>query len=359
MLEWLTPDENVWVAEVFGVVLGTLLLRFLVKLVMDRIARKLQSTRNLYDDALLEAARRPLGWFIWIMGIAFAADMVAPHAQADLFGYVGPVREVAVIFLLAWFAVRLIRFVEGHLADPSYRDSPVDRTTASAVGKLLRASIMITAVLICLQTLGFSVSGVLAFGGIGGIAVGFAARDLLANFFGALMIFLDRPFSVGEWIRSPDRNIEGTVEEIGWRLTRIRTFDARPLYVPNSVFTSIAVETPARMTNRRIYETIGLRYDDVAVVPAILQAIRDMLRSHPAIDTERTLMVNFNAFGPSSLDFFVYVFTRTTVWTEYHEIKEAVLLEVAGIIAAHGAEIAFPTQTLHMAEPAELEAASA
>jgi MscS family membrane protein len=223
------------------------------------------------------------------------------------------------------------------------------------VGKLLRASVAITAVLICLQTLGFSVSGVLAFGGIGGIAVGFAARDLLANFFGALMIFMDRPFSVGDWVRSPDRNIEGTVEEIGWRLTRIRTFDARPLYVPNSVFMSISVETPSRMTNRRIYETIGLRYDDVAVFPAILESIREMLGNHPAIDTGRTLMVNFNAFGPSALDFFIYTFTRTTVWTEYHEIKEAILLKVAEIIAAHGAEIAFPTQTLHIARALEPE----
>jgi MscS family membrane protein len=355
MLEWLAPGENVWVVQVFGVVLGTLLLRFAVKLVLDRVARQLESTNNLYDDALLEAARRPLGWFIWIMGIAFAAETVAPHAESDLFGFINPIREVSVIFLLAWFAVRCIRFVEVHVTDSSYREAPVDRTTASAVGKLLRASVVITAVLICLQSLGFSVSGVLAFGGIGGIAVGFAARDLLANFFGALMIFMDRPFSVGDWVRSPDRNIEGTVEEIGWRLTRIRTFDARPLYVPNSVFMSISVETPSRMTNRRIYETIGLRYDDVAVIPAILESIREMLGNHPAIDTKRTLMVNFNAFGPSALDFFIYTFTRTTVWTEYHEIKEAVLLKVAEIIAAHGAQIAFPTQTLHIASAAEPE----
>ena len=91
-----------------------------------------------------------------------------------------------------------------------------------------------------MQTLGFSVSGVMAFGGIGGIAIGFAAKDLLANFFGALTIYLDRPFSEGDWIRSPDREIEGIVENIGWRLTVIRSFDKRPIYVPNSVFASIA-----------------------------------------------------------------------------------------------------------------------
>jgi len=219
------------------------------------------------------------------------------------------------------------------------------------VGKLLRMSIIITAVLTAAQSLGFSIAGILAFGGVGGIAVGFAARDLLANFFGALMVFLDRPFSVGDWIRSPDQEIEGTVEHIGWRLTRIRTFDQRPLYVPNATFMSLTVENPSRMNNRRIYETIGVRYDDVAVLPAILEDIRAYLAGHEAIDHGRTLMVNFNAFGASSLDFFIYTFTRTTVWTEYHTIKEAILLDIAGIIDRHGAEIAFPTRTLHLAGP--------
>lgn len=169
------------------------------------------------------------------------------------------------------------------------------------MGKLLKAATFITAALVLLQTLGFSVSGVLAFGGIGGIAIGFAARDLLANFFGAIMIYLDRPFSVGDWIRSPDRNIEGTVEDIGWRLTRIRTFDQRPLYVPNAIFANISVENPSRMYNRRINETIGLRYEDIAKVPVIIERVRQYLIDHQDIETEsRTLIVNFNTYGPST-----------------------------------------------------------
>jgi len=260
------------------------------------------------------------------------------------------VRELTVTGLAAWFIVRFIRYVEVHIADEAYaRTKPVDRTTVSAVGKLLRASVIITAVLMGMQTMGFSVSGVLAFGGIGGIAVGFAARDLLANFFGAFMVFVDRPFSVGDWVRSPDREIEGTVEEIGWRLTRIRTFDQRPLYVPNSVFTAITVENPSRMLNRRIKEVVGVRYEDVDVLPAILADVRTMLVEHPDIDTSRTLMVNFDKFAESALEFFIYTFTRTTVWTEYHAIKEDVLLRIAGIVEQHGAEIAFPTRTLHVA----------
>ena len=340
--------RHAWVGEVFLIVLGTAIAHLVARLAFVRLERRFGKTHNLYDDALLDAGRRPLGYAIWVLGVAWAAEVAGGNAGAEIFEYVDELREVAVIWLLVWFAVRFIRFLELHLSDASYRDVPVDQTTASAVGKLLRVAVIITGVLMVLQGLGFSVSGVLAFGGIGGIAVGFAARDLLANFFGALMIFLDRPFSVGDWIRSPDREIEGTVEEIGWRLTRIRTFDQRPLYVPNSVFTSLTVENPSRMHNRRIYETIGVRYADVDSLKAIVADVEAMLREHPEIDQDRTLMVNFVEFGPSSLDFFVYTFTKTIVWTDFHAIKQDVLFRISDIIAGHGAEVAYPTQTLHV-----------
>ena len=217
------------------------------------------------------------------------------------------------------------------MTETAFIESGADVTTANALGKLLRVSVFITAGLSVLQTLGVSISGVLAFGGIGGIAVGFAARDLLANVFGGLMIYMDRPFAVGDWVRSPDRNIEGTVEQIGWRLTQIRTFDQRPLYVPNSVFATIALENPSRMRNRRINERIGLRYDDAGKVQMIIDDVRNMLSEHPEIDTGRTLIVNLDSFADSSLEFFVYAFTKTVNWVEFHQVKERVMLEIIQI----------------------------
>ena len=255
------------------------------------------------------------------------------------------------IVIITWFLVRFIRHAEENIITIRQEaGEEIDITTVDAITKLVRLSVIITAALVILQTLGFSISGVLAFGGVGGIAIGFAARDLLANFFGGLMIYLDRPFSVGDWVRSPDRNIEGTVEKIGWRLTVIRTFDKRPLYIPNNIFANIAVENPSRMTNRRIKETIGIRYDDVGKMSDVVRDVEDMLRSHPDIDTDQTLMVNFDSFGPSSVDFFIYTFTKTTVWTEFHDIKQDVLLKISNIIEGHGAEIAYPTSTLHVPE---------
>jgi MscS family membrane protein len=349
LLEVLRSDR--WIVEVFLTVFGTLVLAWFARRFLDRIERRIVDSHNVYDDAMLFAARQPLRWLILLLGLTHAAEVAGARADVELFSLVPQLRELGVIVLVALFAVRMVRFVEEHIVTGDYEGHSIDATTATAIGKLLRISVIITAALTAAQTLGFSISGVLAFGGVGGIAVGFAARDLLANFFGGLMVYLDRPFSVGDWVRSPEKEIEGTVEDIGWRLTRIRTFDQRPIYVPNAAFTSLVVENPSRMLNRRIHETIGIRYADVDAMEAICRDVKAMLETHEAIDTSRILMVNFVAFGPSSLDFFVYTFTKTTVWAEYHAIKQDVLLRIAAIIAEHGAEVAFPTRTLHLESP--------
>ena len=349
LLSLLDADNRI--VEVFLIVFVTLLVAWLASKLFDRLARQAERTQNMWDDTLVHAARQPGVLLILLEGLSWAAQIAGAESGSKLVEIIPEIRTLGAIALFAIFALRGIRFVEQNVITDEYLEEPVDVTTAAAIGKLLRISVVITALLTAAQSQGVEVAGLLAFGGVGGIAVGFAARDLLANFFGGLMIYLDRPFSVGDWIRSPDRSIEGTVEEIGWRQTRIRTFDARPLYVPNSAFSTIAVENPSRMTNRRIKETIGVRYDDIAVVEAITRDVREMLAAHEAIDTSRTLMVNFDAFGPSSLDFFIYTFTRTTVWTEFHAIKQDVLLRIAEIIERHGAEIAFPTRTLHMVGP--------
>lgn len=351
-LSRLTGGDATWtlVLQVFLVVSVVVVGNFLLRRLLDHLSERTAKTQNPWDDALLQAARRPLPLLAWIVGLAFAARIVQSEADAPLFEAIDPIRTIGVIGCLTWFLVRVIGNMQAAILQQQIeRGETVDRTTVDAIGKLLRVSVLITAVLVGLQSLGFSISGVLAFGGIGGIAVGFAAKDLLANFFGGLMVYLDRPFAVGEWIRSPDKEIEGTVEEIGWRLTRIRTFDKRPLYVPNAVFTQITVENPSRMSHRRIKEHVGVRYDDMAVVAPIVADIKAMLQAHPDIEQSQTLIVNLDAFGASSVDILIYTFTRTTVWVEYHEIKQDVLLKVAAIVAAHGAEIAFPTRTLHLA----------
>lgn len=342
--------ESVWMTQIFIIVLLTLLGSFIFKRILAHLHLKLQKTRNQWDDLIIESSIRPLGMLIWLLGILFAAEVVQQHAPAAIFAIIDPARDVGVIALLVLFLLNLIRGTERILLEQEALtgERDFDEHTVHAISKLVRISVFITGGLILLQTLGYSISGILAFGGVGGIAVGFAAKDLLANFFGGLMIYLDRPFKVGDWVRSNDKEIEGTVEHIGWRLTRIRTFDKRPLYVPNSVFTSISVENPSRMTNRRIYETLGIRYDDMDKMAPIVAQVKEMLLNHPEIDTDQTMIVNFNSFASSSINFFVYTFTKTTEWVRFHEIKQDVLLKIAEIVLDNGAEFAFPTSTLHL-----------
>lgn len=339
-----------WILQLFLVVLVVLVANFIARRALAKLERRLHSTANPWDNAVVEAVRKPLPVLIWVFGLAFAADMAGQHTDAVIFNYVDAARQIGVISVLIWLMLRLVTTLENNFAIANAEQglAALDITTLQALGKLVRIAIVITGVLIALQTMGYSITGLLAFGGVGGIAVGYAAKDMLANLFGGLTVYMDRPFLVGDWIRSPDRNIEGTVERIGWRSTVIRTFDKRPLYVPNSVFLNISVENPSRMTNRRISETIGIRYDDAQQVSAIVEAVRQMLDTHDAIDNKQTLIVNFNAFAASSLDLMIYAFTKTTAWVEYHEVKHALLLEIYAIIQAHEAEVAYPTQTLQL-----------
>ena len=318
--------------------------------IVRRLTKAADRTETQWDDVVLYAIFPPIQWVMWV---------VLGLLSLSLFPALDGIREAllrlsdtALLLLFGWLAHRLSGGIEEELLG-EHRGALAssDRATISAVARLSRIVLWVIAGIMILQSLGVSVSGLLAFGGVGGIAVGFAARDMLANFLGGLSIFLDRPFAVGDWIRSPDREIEGTVEDVGWRVTRIRTFDQRPLYVPNSVFSTVALENPSRMLNRRIYETIGVRYDDAGAMEQIVAEVKEMLLAHADIDKGKTLRVTFVAFGASSLDFFIYCFTRTTDWATFHRVKQDVLVKILNIIERQGAEVAFPTRTVLLSPP--------
>jgi len=338
-----------WLPQVLTVIAAVVAINLAAYYLLRQIEKAAARTSAVWDDALIKAARKPLTLILWVAGATYAIRIIYAHSGSPLPDFAVLARDTLIILAIAWFLLRLVRNASSSiLTRTAAMGDGVDHTTVDALSKLGRFTVVVIAALVILQTLGFSISGVLAFGGIGGIAVGFAAKDMLANFFGGLTIYLDRPFVVGEWIRSPDKDIEGTVEYIGWRHTRVRGFNKNPIYVPNALFTNIVVENPTRMTNRRIKETIGIRYADLGKMPAIVADVKAMLQAHPEIDADATLIVNFNQFAASSLDFFIYTFTKTVEWVHYHEVKQDVLLKIAAIIQAHGAEIAFPTRTLHI-----------
>lgn len=342
--------KELWVIKEIVILMTTICVHFAFSYIFNKIKKASEHTKTIWDDVLVMSARKPINLAVWLIGISIALVVLGQHYNSPLLEYVAMFREAVIVICLAWFGWNLISEASvRYLEEQEVKGDEVDHTTVDALSKLGHLVIIIASLLTLMQTFGFSVSGLLAAGGIGGIAVGFAAKDLIANFFGGFTIYTDRPFVVGDWVRSPDKDIEGVVEKISWRYTQIRRFNKNLIYVPNAVFTTVALENPSRMTNRRIKETIGIRYDDIDKMSAIVGDVTSMLKAHPEIDIDKTLIVNFNAFNASSVDFFIYTFTKTVVWADYHAVKQDVLLKVADIITKHGAEIAFPTQTLHVA----------
>jgi len=328
-----------------------LILTWLVSIFFRRCEKHYLGTTRIWHYAVFKAIGAPLIVLIWIMALSLVAPiiLISFGVAQDFSHPFSMARQVVTVLCIFWAIMRYVHAVELRYTDQIVAgNNSRDRTSIRALSLIIRCIAVIVLMLMLMHSFGIPIGSLLAEGGVGGIALACAAKDTLSNFLGGMMVFWDRPFSVGDWISSPDRDYEGTVEDIGWRLTRIRTFDKRPLYIPNGTFSTIAVENPSRMTNRRIKTTIALRYEDASKVAVILEEVETMLRHHPEIDTTQTLMVYLTKFGDSSLDFLVYTFTKTTDWAKYLAIQQDVFLKIIGIILQHGAECAFPSRTLYV-----------
>ena len=336
--------------QITAIIIFAFLFLFLKNQILYMLSGISSKTKTRVDDIIIESLKSPLSFLIILVSFILITDIFHEHYQITLFI---PLKKLFHLFIILIFAWTLIRIANNYQKEEIYLDNldsdddpKIIRQTYEITLRIVKAVIIIITILVIMQDFGISVSGILAFGGVGGLVVGLAAKDLLSNFFGGLMIFFDRPFRVGEFIKSPDRNIEGIVERIGWRLTVVRTFSKNVLYVPNSAFSNIIVENATRMTNRRINEVIGLRYDDIDKIPKIVDEVRDYLAGHENIDQTHQPVVYFKSFSPSSCDFFIYAFTITKEWREFLSIKETVLYKISEIVSKNSAAIAYPTTTI-------------
>ncbi len=312
-------------------------------IILKQIKKHSSSTKTQIDDHLISAISAPLKLLIWYGWLYFSllelTSEIPPLSQMVSYIVIAPV------FILTWGILRLISNTETYMLE---KEGSVDKDSVRLFTRLIKILFVFAIILGVAQFYGYAVSSILTLGGVGGIVVGFAAKDMLANIFGGLMIQMDKPFSTGDWIRTTDKSIEGVVEKIGWRMTRIRTFNKNPVYVPNGIFATIPIETPSRMTNRQIYEVIGIRYDDIAQMESIIEKVQELLAKSKNIDHKEPCRVYFDLFNASSLDFVIWAFSSSTDATEFKTFKGKLLLDIAQVISDHGAEIAYPTQTLHI-----------
>ncbi len=312
-------------------------------------------TKSRYDDLFLQSIRKPAEFLLVIIGLFIAVQILQlPTDPIDLHRGAYGLLKGLVTFDIAWALFNLVSLLEAFLSGwVSKTESTLDDHLLPFIRKSVRAFIIFLAVIMTIQNLGYSISGLLASLGIGGLAVALAAKDTLSNIFGSIMIILDRPFLIGDWIKAGD--MEGTVEEIGFRSTKVRTFAKTLITVPNNIIANLSVDNISRMPKRRIKLTIGVTYEtSPEQMRRAVEAIRGLLRTHTAIDQD-FFLVNFTEFSASSLDILVYCFTRTTVWGEYLDARENVCLQIMDILEAHGMEVAFPSRSIYLRNADEEE----
>ncbi len=353
MTEWMNT-------EVLGITLGQyatafaiILVAFVTKKLFAWIFVKailplaLKSKREL-DDRFLVCVQKPAEFAIFLLGLFIAIEVLQlPAEPFDLHALAINIVKALVVIAIAWFLFNLVDMVDHYLQKWAEKTkSTLDDQLAPLLRKSLRIFIIIMAALMVVQNFGYPITGVLASLGIGGLAFALAAKDTVSNIFGSLMIIFDRPFHVGDWVQTGE--MEGIVEEVGFRSTKIRTFAKTLISVPNNIIANTAINNYSRMPKRRIHLTVGVTYHTKPdQMREAVKRIRELLKTHPAIDQE-FFLVNFTDFGASSLDIMVYCFTTTTVWGEYLDAREDVSLKIMDIIEALGLEIAFPSRTVYL-----------
>lgn len=339
----------------FGIILAlTLSISIAVRSFFRRACRRAGKARNIFLRVLPGAMAVPAQMLIWLGAteIVFrtfkAIRTAVPFEEVDVafaIGYIAVVTLALLRLNRRYFRAQREGIMRGDIVG-------IDMGSMDLLSKVLVVLTFIGAVLTALPVFGVSIGGLLAIGGVGGAIAGLAVKDTIANVFGSVMINIDQPFRVGDWIKLPAHNIEGTVEEIGWGQTTIRKFDKRPVYIPNSMLGNVLIENPGRMTHRRILEKVGIRYDDFNQLPAIIDSINDYLKSNLDLDQSQNPLARFVGYSAYSLDIEIAALTKKTAWLEFLQVHQGVLIEIGKLIAQHKAEIAFPTQVLQVANPA-------
>ncbi len=343
--------ENLWILDILFILVTATFLSQVEGLLYRRFVPELEKTHHVWINALFTALRLPLQFLIWSIAITYIFIALPFNYTFHFDPQVLVARKLFLIVTSLWFFSSYISQIEFQLHKQiDHKKRHIDKTTVTAICQLLQVIAIVIVGLTMMESMGVSISAILAFGGMGGLAVGFAAKDTLANYLGGLMIFVDRPFSVGDHIRLPERKVEGKVERIGWRLTRMRAEDKRVLFMPNGEFSSIAIENVSRMTHRRIKTNFSIDYADVEKVIPIQTKIVQMLKALPDIDQDEIITADLQDLVNGSLNFTIIAYTTLIETIPYQALVQNVLLKTMAIINQEKARLTITSTTLYLSE---------
>jgi len=307
-----------------------------------------KKTKTDIDDKMFMAVKEPLKFLFIIGGIYFFFYFLEIKGEV-----LDHLLRGLLIFDIFWALFNIVNIFEDKVYHFIGKYGKASREMASFIIKLLKILIISLAIIALLQEFGINVTGFLASLGLGGLAFALAAKDTASNIFGGIAILTDNIFKMGEWIKIGD--VEGIVEDIGMRTTKIRAFDKRLIIVPNSVIANSSVENFSRRDKRRVVMRIGLTYNtSTKTIKQVIEDIKKMLLDHPEVAKDESLLIYFDEYEDSSLSIFCYFFTTTAEWKEYLRIKEDINLKIKEIIDKYPTDFAFPSNSIYFETPLTL-----
>ncbi|EKE02654.1 MAG: MscS mechanosensitive ion channel [uncultured bacterium] len=341
----------------FSLILLTLVSARVLNLVVIKfIKAQTKKTKTELDDLIVEAVESPIMWLVYILGLYFALLSLNPvNKPIPLKDIISGVTETSVALIFAWLCFKLVDVFDQFLVDHLQQNNKNKETILMHFFPLFKRSLKVAigfiALIIIVQSRGYSVTSLITGFGITGLAVGFAARESIANIFGSFSVVVDQAYKVGDWIMVDKtisgNNAEGIVEDISLRSTKIRAFDNTLIIIPNNEMANATIKNVSRHKKRRIFEYIDITYNTPPEkVEQAIEICRQVVRNHP--EMEEYQQIHLNQLGSHSLKILFYVFTKTTDWGEYLRIRQELFLCIMKEFHKLGVEFAFPTQTLYM-----------
>lgn len=343
--EWLGIKIWQYLAVFLWLLSGLILMKIFAFFLDNYVRRLAQKTNFTWDDDLVDSIEIPISY------IFFTAFLFLTYSNlqfsVSISHFLSVVLEIALSVMVVWLLYNLADVFSKYLGMlTSKTETKLDDQLIPLIRKTLRFFVVVMGIIAILQNNGYNVASLIAGLGIGGLAVALAARETLANFFGSITIFLDRPFKIGDWIKTG--NVEGIVEEVGFRSTRVRTFYNSLVSVPNSNLANMDIDNLGMRKYRRLKTVLNLTYSTTPEqMEAFVEGIKAIVKANNHMRQDY-YEVHFNSFGAHSLDVLVYVFFDVPDWSTELQQRHNFLLEVLRLAKEVGVEFAFPTQTLHM-----------
>lgn len=337
-------DKYLYAAGIFlfFLLFKTFFRKTIIKL-LENLSKK---TITDIDDEIVRVLRKPIDLLFVIVGFKIAIDFL--KLSETLSSYFQTGIESLLTFTFFWTAFRILSPVSNMMVktNTKLRGKELGKDLANLITKALQVIIFALGFIAILQEWGYNITGFLASLGLMGMAIALAAKDTVANLFGSLVIFSDKPFRIGDWIKTPD--VEGVVEQVGIRSTKVRTFAQALVSVPNATLANSSILNWSRMGKRRIKTTLGLIYGTTnQQMQNIVKEIKEMLKEDEDIHQD-TIYIYFTDFQESSLSIFCYFFTKSTVWNEYMRVREKINFKMIEIVERNKTSFAFPSTSIYL-----------